>query len=250
MDNVKDIQGSTAMKFLEQDIKTNPFGDNRSALRAYKRAERVIAAVFLLTNHIESTELLRADTRQTASSFLTQILELRDEMRSVGSLRVIRFQASIRLLISEIKILSIAGYISVQNAEIVSGAIDELGTFVQLAQKSHLSESVIISRESLVDSATSVKGHSKDIRDTIRIKDNISLRDSSSGLAKSGSRGPRGTNIMNVLKTGGELSIRDIASNLPEYGEKTIQRELVLLISEGLVAKTGSKRWSRYSLVS
>jgi len=59
----------------------------------------------------------------------------------------------------------------------------------------------------------------------------------------------RGSGILSILRTGGDLNIRDIAAHLPEYSEKTIQRELNALILRGAVKRIGLRRWSRYSLV-
>lgn len=53
---------------------------------------------------------------------------------------------------------------------------------------------------------------------------------------------------MDILKFGGILGIKDIASNLPQYSEKMIQRELASLVQKGFVQKTGAKRWSRYQV--
>ena len=54
---------------------------------------------------------------------------------------------------------------------------------------------------------------------------------------------------MAILRAGTDFNIRDIAANLPEYSEKTIQREIATLVERGLVRRTGLKRWSRYSIV-
>lgn len=51
------------------------------------------------------------------------------------------------------------------------------------------------------------------------------------------------------LRTGGEVSIKDIASALTDFSEKTIQRELNNLVLNKKVKKTGSKRWSKYMIV-
>ena len=48
------------------------------------------------------------------------------------------------------------------------------------------------------------------------------------------------------------ISIKDIATALQdkgeECGEKTLQRELVSMTADGVLNKTGEKRWSRYSI--
>ena len=53
--------------------------------------------------------------------------------------------------------------------------------------------------------------------------------------------------ILEHLKAGAWLSIKDIAKNLPSFSSKTVQRELNSLASAGLIQKTGERRWSRYT---
>lgn len=66
--------------------------------------------------------------------------------------------------------------------------------------------------------------------------------------------------IINIIKTvGGNATIKDIrdkATGLPADGqgalvscsEKTLQRELISMVKDGVLNKTGEKRWSRYFL--
>ena len=72
----------------------------------------------------------------------------------------------------------------------------------------------------------------------------------------------RREDIINIIKTiGGNATITDIkdkTQNLPigsqttltSCSEKTLQRELVSMIKDGVLNKTGEKRWSRYKLVN
>ena len=59
----------------------------------------------------------------------------------------------------------------------------------------------------------------------------------------------RAERIIDILKAGGMLGIRDISANLPQYSEKMVQRELAELVETGKVRKIGAKRWSRSQLV-
>jgi hypothetical protein len=63
--------------------------------------------------------------------------------------------------------------------------------------------------------------------------------------------------IINIIgKKGGNATITDIknsayglpaqAGSLVSCGEKTLQRELVSMVKDGVLNKTGEKRWSRY----
>ena len=58
----------------------------------------------------------------------------------------------------------------------------------------------------------------------------------------------RRTRIVKLIKDNREVTIKDIATYFPELSEKTIQRELVSLVEEGVLKKFGERRWSRYTL--
>jgi len=73
-----------------------------------------------------------------------------------------------------------------------------------------------------------VQGHIKDIK---QIKD-------------------RREAILSVIKDKGQASIKDISLLIRSVSEKTIQRELLMLIQEGLVKKEGERRWSVYALTT
>jgi hypothetical protein len=54
--------------------------------------------------------------------------------------------------------------------------------------------------------------------------------------------------ILGIVKEIGESSIKDIADNIKDCSEKTIQRELNTLIYNGVLKKIGERRWSKYVL--
>jgi phage-related tail protein len=153
MDIGKDnSKGEGIVKFVEGfGARTNPFGDNRVGERAYRRAERISAALFLLTSHVSDTEPLRLKVRATAVGILDDVLALRAEMRSLNSERIVQLKSSVRELISLTRILAVAGYVSTQNAAVVAEALDELSSFLAASQRSPLSESASFNREDFLD---------------------------------------------------------------------------------------------------
>jgi hypothetical protein len=52
--------------------------------------------------------------------------------------------------------------------------------------------------------------------------------------------------ILDLVRKNKRLSIKDISKVIKDCSEKTIQRELSALISQGLVRKEGERRWSVY----
>ena len=254
MDSPKDLQKTEgAIKFLDyQTLKSSPFGDNRVGERVYRRAERLASAVVLLTNHVDDKEPLKFEARKSILEVLSNILAIRDEMRSQNSPEANNLKMSVRKVISVVRLLAISGHISFQNAEIVTEALDELLSFINSSRRSNLSESVSISREDLLDIRETqrfIQERTKDTSQKSVVETEGTTVSPVSGEKKLISEhvSMRSQAILEVLRAQGELGIRDVASNLPEYSEKMIQRELADLVSSGRVKKTGLKRWSRYT---
>lgn len=260
MDDNKDVQKTENLGkyFDSQDVRLNAFGDNRAADRAYRRAERIAAAVHLLTNHIDADEPVRTSIRGEAVALLVAMLAVRDEMRVPNSSGVISVVASIRHLISLVRMLAIAGFASTQNVTAIVEALDELGNFMHVSQRTNFSESVVVSRDELLNvGALPARSSSVSVKD---VKDTVAIRQESDPSAVAsvsvrtalvnGHTSVRAQNILEILKSSGSMGIKDICSNLPEYSEKMIQRELLTLVSGGQVVKTGLKRWSRYSVAA
>ena len=248
MDGKTDIQKSNPLVrfFDKQTVRTNPFGTNQSADRAYRRAERLVAALFLVTNHIPADEPIRVSIRSGALRLLEDVLSVRSEMRTESE-NVVACRASIRNQISLVRVLAVGGFLSIQNANTMIAGLDELGSFLSSSQGSPLSDMYALSHESITDIR---EGHIKDthaLKDKADIKDIVQTSDTPS--LKKGIH-VREEAVLAVLRSGGELGIRDIAANLPEYSEKMIQRHLVDLIVAGRVKKEGLKRWSRYSVIA
>jgi len=69
------------------------------------------------------------------------------------------------------------------------------------------------------------------------------------GSASYGARADRRTLILKTIKEVGEVGVGDLSGSIKGVGEKTIQRELLAMVAEGLLRKQGERRWSRYSIV-
>lgn len=248
-ESIKDSQDvSNALLILDgQSIRTNPFGANVTGENSYRRAERISAALHLVTNHVPEDEPIRSTIRNRGLELLSVILELRSGFRGPASEKGQSVLVSIRELISLIRLLAVSGYISVQNANAIAEALDELGSLIVVSQKSALAEQLTISHEQLIP-PTSHGGFSRQERGGSSMPPRVSRRQTNIESAQ-GSANQRAERIMDILKLGGMLGIRDIAANLPQYSEKMVQRELAELVTAGRVRKMGAKRWSRYQLI-
>lgn len=246
MDDVKDIQNSSALaSFLGGfSVKTSPFGMNSNGERLFRRAEAVVSALHLVTNHVPLDEPIRKDIRHTGLTLLSDILAVRDDMRTTSP-HVREVQGSILRLIADVRVLTASNLISLQNAGELVGALDDMGAFLANARRSVQSESLQIIKDDLALSSRTPLGKVRTQKRKGLIKD---IGKGQEGYVMSNrSSHARSEAIMKLL-SGGEMGIKDIATHLPEYSEKMIQRQLLSLVSNGKVRKTGSKRWSRYSI--
>ena len=56
-------------------------------------------------------------------------------------------------------------------------------------------------------------------------------------------------NIIAVLRKQASATIKDFSAVATECSEKTIQRLLIEMVQRGVLKRSGSRRWSRYSMV-
>ncbi len=56
--------------------------------------------------------------------------------------------------------------------------------------------------------------------------------------------------IVSVLRQEGKVSIKDITKVVRGCSAKTVQRELLSLVKDGIVMKEGERRWSTYALLA
>lgn len=245
--DTKDI--TTLLTILDSNvIRTNPFGANVSGDNSYRRAERISAALHLITNHVPTNEPLRTSIREEGLNLLNVLLELRTGFRTPASEKGQVALASIRSLVSFVRLLAVAGYISASNSSAVIEALDELGSLIVTSQRSTLSEQLTISREDLTPPARE-ESRNEPVRPHISSPKRAPRRPRMSGVATPVSGTARADQIMDILKLGGTLGIKDIVANIPQYSEKMVQRELAELTRVGRVKKVGAKRWSRYQAV-
>lgn len=245
---------SLMLNVLDFDAgRTTPFGKNTLGDNAYRRAERIAAAIHLLTDHISEEEPLRTEVRRLSTDMLSSILELRRGFRSSGGEAIATAQAQISHIVSLLRILTVVGMVSTANAEVLIGGLGDLSALFE-SQRVSMSEDVSLSKEDLTPRSRMMLAARGNIPEKQRfekdmgVKDNVSLSDRR--VARTEMSFTKSNGVLMFLKSGDKYGIKDIASQMPEYSEKTIQRMLSELVSRGVVKKEGDKRWSRYSLIT
>ena len=73
-------------------------------------------------------------------------------------------------------------------------------------------------------------------------------KDSNKGTYSSSQSSDRAGRILDIVTAKGTVSIRDVASVITDCSEKTLQRELLSMVENGVLKKEGERRWSTYRL--
>jgi len=252
------------MNYLK-DIKINLISttqDETSFLN--ERIEKITVAIYLVTDFIKDSDPLKFQIRKKS-------LELMSFIKSFCLLKKeISLKENIYSTISEIKFLlelsNFAKDISDMNYSILINEYKKIVNFLegektsgdlvtlenlfkedfrQVDEKNSVKDNSI---ENLKDIKKS-KGHQiskKNLKDNNTNKNKMSFKKKETKRKTSTIKLDRKKQILNFIKDNKEVSIKDISRVIKTCSEKTIQRDLMNMMKEGVLKKEGKKRWSKY----
>lgn len=260
-----------------ENTKLNSFFEgNHLHIFLYKKAEKLSSALYMVTNFIPENETLRNLLRDKSINIFSEIVHLQklslvhykalrtnDSIESrYNSLQTIL--SGITEIISFLEILNSSGLISEMNFMILRKEYIELGTLIK-NRKDDIAESDTRLKDDffevpdLYKTYTLRQGETKEktIKDTIyQIKDTIKDKKETQKI-KTHPRviktanirhSNRRNSILELLQNKAVITIKDTVDAIKGCSTKTIQRELLSLVSEGILKKKGERRWSTYSL--
>jgi hypothetical protein len=277
MDTQKDAKQKTATK-QEKDMSVAlPHSDRPAYRYVFKKAERIAAAIHLMTDYVPQTEPLRLRLRETSLSLVTDIAALNDN-RSVQQRRSVRDAIGrIDELMGLLEVAQSAQLISDMNARVLMGECGQLADLI-VERSSELSsvpygevgEHFFTventengapagaregsrwhgNQDSGYESAAPAPAAQKPAPESTseaRASGVERARRARSESAKQRHSKRRQT-IIDLARERGRINVRDVAEAITDCSEKTLQRELLALVSEGVLNKEGERRWSVYML--
>ena len=249
---------------------------NTSFNDLYTKSYRLAAAVFTVSNIINEKEELRTKIKNLALELVSMSVNLKDINFSDARKQLINIEKNSLELMSLLDIASLSGLISEMNAKILK---EEFQSFIseitQFAQKFEDTKNVSVrnifeysassldnkfentEKFNLLPSQTGVYkkqenlesrevGRDEKIEKNNKENNKENNRQNGNGHKR---KDLRKNTIFEFIKRHNNVSIKDIAPHIIGCSEKTVQRELIELISEGKVAKVGERRWSKYSII-
>ena len=233
-----------------------PFRDSFSVY-LFKKTEKIVLALYLVTDHLIESDAMRSSVRILANEILKDGIKVTNRYYGVGSDDVMI--SHMYEVVSLLEISSITKLVSENNAHIIKEEIAKLAKDIKSHQEANQSGSNLKKSFFVVDTAQNNnvlykghKGHSekemsfinKTPKETFK-RTSVPKPQKNEGLIKE----DRSNKIMKVIQEKGQVTIKDVTETFDGISEKTIQRELQKMVSNGVLKKEGERRWSTYSLL-
>jgi hypothetical protein len=268
MNNQKDTQKTGINIYGKSNVPDSKSLFNMASYEfASKKTEKLVTALYLVSDCMETDDALKSKLRLLGVELLSDIYKLRFisslEKRAHTSVCLVKIDE----VLSFVEISYTIGFISEMNTSILKKEFSSLADSLNesLREDKHFTFSLdedmfnITSTENTTSerqissnfigqdfgkSGVSMNGGKSPLQSFVPIK---KVSSQAMNLAD---RQDRSNKIMSLIKDKKEVSIKDISLAFTDCSEKTIQRELNTLVSKGQIKKTGSKRWSRYGVIT
>ena len=317
----RDTNNNLSVKKAQEQSFSGPiafFSQDSDFVSFYKKVERLVSALYLITGFFGDNEPLKWKLRQIGSGLLSSSLSLQDGSTDKRDRASLSIRDTVLEITSLLSVAKQAGMVSDMNFNIINsqftllleslfGSHQEVKSIIPKAgdlneeffhTTASQSENQSDYHEREESSDKPVYRETKDIRETDPKSSVLEQKQAdkrhfvhSTGLldevpedahSRALSRlkgqpernlpqahkerkqaGPsfkefgvvaikknsRQSIIISLLKRKKEIMIKDVSPLIDGCSEKTIQRELLAMVNQGILRKEGEKRWSRYSLV-
>jgi hypothetical protein len=254
-DNIQQVSNQPVHNQNQKD--QNPidyFSHDQAFVFVYKKTEKLATALYMITNLFGDKEPMKWTLRTQVSHLLSFIIGFKDILQSREDEFSHEVKTKVLEIVSLLDVSAQSGLVSPMNFSVVKQEFMNLiSGLSQVKQDTHIPTHNALST-TFFDTAPHVDQRQinvqKNVFDNLHskktdIKENKESLMVEFPLKKTN----RQHIIIGLLKKKKEVTIKDIAQIIKDCSEKTIQRELIALIDQHVLKKTGERRWSKYSLL-
>lgn len=234
-------------KFHEFAIKSILFKGHTDLYLCYLKAEKIAHVLSLLQVRSAADAGKNMESIVVASSRLPETIV----HYAAGEIDITIILADIFSLLSAVRLAATQELIANENATLLCAEYEQLAE--KIAGGTRLSP-FINEGDFALPSLPSTDGVLPLMSPSETLPSQGLLKDikGQNKVVKDKKTGPQGQSkrtglILEFVRKHKNVSIKDISKVIRDVSEKTIQRELTLLIQQGLVEKRGERRWSIYS---
>lgn len=235
-----------------------------------KKAEKISTALYMVTDLIKENDPIRIKIRESSIDLISETRSMSYAFSGDIYFIIARTVNKAWEIVSLVEVASSVGFISDMNSRVLKNVLVEFISFLRDKQRREsfnsledlkmgesLSDQIVLSKKLFdIEEDVSYKGQTiKDNKMSVKVDkaptpkkpdfiQTLEKEKSEAGPKKS----ERRDQIVSLIKEKIEVSVTDIASHFPALSNKTIQRELISMVDEGVLKREGDKRWSKYSL--
>lgn len=227
-------------KFHEFAIKSILFKGRTDWYFCYLKSEKIAHVLLVLAERCEIKD------REIAYKLASNAAELPNAFVhfAAGEMDASVVVADIFALLSKIRLATTTGLISKENSAILINEYEQIVERFSLSVHPSPFTSIQDFAVPEFESQPRLPSAQRPIEHTVnKGQSNGQIKDINKGHS------PRMDKILQYVRENPNCSIKDIASVIKDCSEKTIQRELAVLIQEGLIKKVGERRWSVYTAI-
>lgn len=248
----------------------------------HQKVKKLAAAVYMITNFFADQEPLKWSLRALSTELLKRNIATKDSAFGYTQEAEEKIRETILETVSLLEVGSFAGLVSPMNVTVLKKEFNELlekmNTMSASSQKNEAlnTEQFFFVEEPKQEASKEsfnygqTPPHPQQVKKQIKDNSNVlysepktqtlpqrheeeshgtdrsMLKDYSPVAVK---KNKRQSTIINLIKRKREIMIKDVVGLINDCSEKTIQRELLALVDEGVLKKEGERRWTKYSLV-
>ena len=285
--SLKDMFSKNIEKVIQKKEENEAFSDvfknNPQLLFLHKKTERLTAALYMVTNLLPEKEPLRWSLRRQGVGLVSAVLSFISAPRNQRESEERQARTFLLKILALLEVSRHAGIFSDMNISVLKQECEALAVlFDESAYKNqddrarteeatlfpkdffHIaaSDTGVTSGENALRERNGAKkepvvlGYQYGSRDfsgapeeivkdiSKKIKDNIYTHTNTT----SDKNRDRRNSVLALLKKKSPISVKDVVRVVSGCGEKTIQRELSAMVDEGILKKSGKRRWTTYSL--
>jgi hypothetical protein len=244
---------------------------------SYKKTNKLITALYMVTDIIDITEPIRTKLRFLGAEIISDINALNYSKRTDITINITK---KITEIITFLDIVHALAMVSAMNSSILKKEFIELKRSLEdgnnnsvwleeFLMKDNPSDTAQIQNKNSVRLGVQNSGSLMKVLKDMDMSNRNSMSDRLSFMSDKKNKEQnfvplkregidilkkeRRFEIVNIIRNNNNIAtITDIKNNvrgvLKNCGEKTLQRELVAMVADGVLKKEGEKRWSRYGL--
>ena len=231
-----------------------------------EKSDKLVTALYMVTDCMSDAEPMKDTLRRQGLQFLTAAKALEHSSAIERGIGAAHSEGLISEIVSLVTISETVGLVSHMNGQILKKefqilrealAKEKLRTFGVQSDRQRLSGLTLredMFGEKLEFRAEDSQGHvlykgQREIMSFIKPKQTeYTAKESQTKKLDIALKINRRNSILKLIKDKKSVMIKDITSVISDCSEKTIQRELLALVAQGVLKREGEKRWSRYSL--